>query len=114
MGRFYSPKTAWWKACYMTAKLNRPKQPIEGPISVKMRLGFPRPKSTPKWAVWHRRRPDADNVAKAVLDAMTAAGWWKDDGAVAELIILKIYENVEGPGVFVVVQPLTEDSCPKK
>ncbi len=36
-----------------------------------------------------RRRYDADNIAKALLDALTHAGYWEDDSQIARLCIEK-------------------------
>jgi Holliday junction resolvase RusA-like endonuclease len=33
-------------------------------------------------AVPHTKKPDVDNLLKAVMDSMTAAGVWKDDALV--------------------------------
>ena len=48
-------------------------------------------------------RYDADNRAKAVLDALTKIGMWKDDSQVVELTILKAKSQAKKPG-FVKVQ----------
>jgi Holliday junction resolvase RusA-like endonuclease len=61
-------------------------------------------------ATWHRRpqtmkrkkdagdgarffvgKPDADNIAKLVLDALTKAGIWTDDTRVADLVVRRRY-----------------------
>jgi Holliday junction resolvase RusA-like endonuclease len=36
-------------------------------------------------------KPDADNVAKLVMDAITQAGVWKDDTRVADLVVRRRY-----------------------
>lgn len=36
-------------------------------------------------------KPDADNVAKLVLDALTKAGVWVDDTRVARLVVERLY-----------------------
>lgn len=45
-------------------------------------------------------KPDADNVAKLVMDALTRAGVWVDDTRVARLVVERWY------------LPLDGDSCP--
>ena len=37
------------------------------------------------------KKPDADNLAKSILDGLTKGGAWKDDGCVATLIVRKKY-----------------------
>ena len=39
----------------------------------------------------HTQKPDADNVAKAVMDGLTAAGVWPDDAVVWSLEIRKVW-----------------------
>ena len=90
-GHFFSPKTVWWHKVQFAARLNRPKPALEGPVHLILSFYMPRPKSAPQSIVWHRTRPDIDNLAKAVMDAMTTAGWWLDDGQVAVLEASKQY-----------------------
>ncbi len=55
----------------------------------------------------HAQRPDAENVAKAVLDAATTAGVWSDDSQVARLVIEKhVGAQGEAPFVEIEVTPL--------
>jgi Holliday junction resolvase RusA-like endonuclease len=68
---------------------------------------FSRPKRLlrrldPVGRIPHSSKPDADNVAKAVLDAMVKAGVLRDDALVNELTVRKWYAaRDEGPCVFV-------------
>jgi Holliday junction resolvase RusA-like endonuclease len=41
-------------------------------------------------------KPDADNVAKLVMDALTKAGVWVDDTRVAELVVRRRYLPLDG------------------
>ena len=90
-GVFYPPKTPWWRQVYIIARRERPKPAFDGPVNLAITLYLPRPRSTPKDIVWHRCRPDIDNFSKAIMDAMTTAGWWLDDGQVAYLEASKQY-----------------------
>lgn len=66
------------------------------PVAVYIEAVFPCPASAHRkrepapraWAV--AKRNDADNVAKACLDACTRAGVWDDDGQVVALNVTKI------------------------
>lgn len=72
-------------------------------------LGFtmPRPKR-PRWGV-PAVKPDLDKLARAVFDALTDAGVWKDDSRVVSIEATKRYEDEEAvPGVWVEVQSLGE------
>lgn len=65
----------------------------EMPISLVIRSYFQRPerlmwKKKQMVRVIHAQKPDADNVAKAVLDALNGVAW-KDDGQVWDLRSIK-------------------------
>ncbi len=72
---------------------------MRGPLSVCLFFAFPRPKShfkkdgslTSSAPLYHTKKPDADNIAKAVLDALTDAGLWEDDSQIVSLITVKGY-----------------------
>ena len=105
-----------WKAAVVKAGTrHRPDAPLTGAVKVFLSFYFARPRThffTGARAAdlrdlaptRHTIKPDADNLAKAVLDALTDAGWWKDDCQVTPLSIEKFYENPErGPGVLITV-----------
>lgn len=91
--------------------------PLAGPLHVEIRAVFRRPgrlfrRSDPDGLIPHDRRPDLDNVVKAVLDGMDGAGVWQDDAQVAQATPSKWYGRIVGerrekrsqpPHVFVVV-----------
>ena len=72
---------------------------MSAPASVEVRAYFPVPKTWPKWkkAAAHfgmicpTRKPDADNVLKAVLDGLNGVVY-KDDAQVFETCISKLFE----------------------
>lgn len=80
-----------------------------GPVYVQINWFMPRPKShhTSKGALkasaprWHECKPDADNLEKAVLDALTDLGLWRDDSQVCHVSKSKIYG--EHPGALIIV-----------
>lgn len=111
----YDPGTAnGWKAQVVeAARVVRPEMPLSGPIRVDMHFLFPRPKrllrkKDPAHAIWHTAKPDRDNLEKAVLDCLTADGWFFDDAQVCAGENLKVYapKGAE-PGVIVRVTELT-------
>ena len=52
-------------------------------------------------------RPDADNVAKSVLDALS--DWYRDDSQVFYLTVLKLYHGVDArPRVRVTIAELSD------
>jgi Holliday junction resolvase RusA-like endonuclease len=84
---------------------------IEGPIYLNITAVFPVPPSWTKrrksevasGAAWHTSKPDGDNIAKAVGDALNGVAW-KDDSQVALCKVLKIYGDK--PGLDVMVEAL--------
>jgi Holliday junction resolvase RusA-like endonuclease len=61
--------------------------PLEGPVVLAVTFTLYKPKNKPKTKPsWPEgTRQDLDKLLRAVMDAMTAAGVWKDDGQVVEL-----------------------------
>ena len=71
-----------------------PKTVLDEPLRVDILAVMPRPKrltrkSDPDGLVWCTTKPDADNIRKAVLDAMSA--WWRDDALICAGETLKVY-----------------------
>lgn len=97
----YTPATAkaWKGSVASAAGPFLSPSPIEGPLSLTLDFRFARPKShlTSKGALTksapraHTSKPDADNLAKAVMDALTDAGLWKDDTQIVDLHVRKSY-----------------------
>lgn len=60
-------------------------------------------------------RPDIDNLAKMMLDAMTRARYWEDDNQVASLHVVKcVYANpCNDDLLFVRVSEITEMELPE-
>lgn len=100
--RMYDPGTAeGWKSAVAAAAKPYINTFAAGPVRVSITFEMPRPKSHRTKAgelrmdrpVFHVGKPDCDNLAKAVLDALTAIGIWTDDAQVAELWITKKYAD---------------------
>ncbi|WP_052362270.1 RusA family crossover junction endodeoxyribonuclease [Geminisphaera colitermitum] len=105
VARVFDAGTAegWKSRIAVAAKSLTPAQPYTDPVRVRLHFFFPRPKAhfrTGKNAhlmrddapSYHIAKPDCDNLAKAVLDAMTQlGGWWGDDQQVASLAVCKSY-----------------------
>jgi Holliday junction resolvase RusA-like endonuclease len=67
-----------------------PKTPITGPVTMELYFYMQRPKSLAKSIKHHVKRPDADNLAKAVIDALSGIVI-KDDSQITELLVQKMY-----------------------
>lgn len=100
--RMYNPDTAdEWKAAVksMATYAGLGGEPISGPISLELEFRFKRPTShlTKKGELaagaprLYIKRPDADNLAKAVMDALTDLGVWRDDSQVMRLKVSKYW-----------------------
>lgn len=78
---------------------HRPKMPLSGPLELSFCATFPVPRSWTKkrreaalrGKMWHTAKPDTDNLAKQLKDAMTRLGFWQDDRQVAVCHMEKIY-----------------------
>lgn len=56
--------------------------PLEGPVAVDVVFYLPRPKSAPKRITQPAKLPDLDKLVRALFDALSAAGVWRDDAQV--------------------------------
>jgi Holliday junction resolvase RusA-like endonuclease len=116
----YDPGTAeGWKGDVARACAELEGQRIHVPLSVTLTFYMPRPKGhyrtngqlKPAAPVFmHTGKPDADNLAKAVLDALTNIGAWLDDDQVCELVIRKYWEqpSTHGPGCVIRISEMRE------
>ena len=71
----------------------------ERPVRVEVVFYLPRPKTVKR--EYPSVAPDVDKCARAVLDALTAAGVYVDDAQVVDLVALKRYREFPGASVSV-------------
>lgn len=90
-GRAYDPpEMKAYKAAIAAAYSQQAGRLFDGPVSVAVHAYRPLAKSTPKRVTrqaW-TSKPDADNIAKAVLDALTGVAW-HDDAQVVQVAVTK-------------------------
>lgn len=102
-GRAYTPaKTldAEEKIRDRARQMMGPWEPITGPVYAWLHFHMEVPKSWPKkkredalaGRIWPAGKPDADNLAKTVLDACNEV-IFQDDGQVVELTVHKVYSG---------------------
>lgn len=89
-----SPVLRWMRSVQAaaSASISKPNAPLEGPLAVLIEFTFVRPKSRQRKGqgkTYKTCKPDLDNAAKAVLDAIGEAGWWVDDAQIAVLLLIK-------------------------
>ena len=141
-GRVYNPPSAdGWKTHIWAFGHGAIKNKLAGPVSVTLEFYFARPqdhfhhykkadKGIPTKAApaWHATKPDTDNIAKAVLDALTPSrsekkfgrvnlegqveswGAWYDDCQVSELIVRKRYATDAGDGCQITIARIPENN----
>lgn len=102
--RVYDPGTAeGWKGAVALALRPWAGKRVGGPVRLSLLFSFLRPASHRTGAgvlrkgapVEHVSKPDADNLVKAVLDACTGIGIWRDDTQVVSLTAQKRYSDVQ-------------------
>ncbi len=116
--RQHTPKaTVDWErqaALFATQALPAGHERFQGAVSVHVEAWFPIPTTWPRWKremakagqLGHTQRPDGDNIAKAVMDAINATEVvWHDDAQVVYAAVHKRYGERVGVGVRV-------ESCP--
>lgn len=119
VAQIYNPHNAdEWKArVSIIARPFAPKPSLSGPVRLSATFLLPRPESHYRGKarelrleapLWHFIKPDGDNYAKALIDALTSVGMWHDDCQVADQRIMKFYTNDE-PGCHVSIEPI--DPC---
>lgn len=104
--RVYDPHTAEnWKSCIAVAVQDQlPKNPFQGPVTYSIQFYLPRPKNLfrkkdPEGIIPHIKKPDIDNLLKAVFDALTSLGLWNDDTQLYKGAAEKNYHSKTGkPG----------------
>lgn len=89
-----SPVLRWMKAVTLAAQaaISRPNGRLDGPLAALIEFDFGRPKTRRKKGLgktYMVNKPDLDNAAKAVLDAIGDAGWWHDDSQICLLVLVK-------------------------
>lgn len=116
-GRNYTPSqhpVQGFKAAVAYAVKQAYQGPLwDGPVSLELQFWFPRPKSK-QWktramlSYWHTTKPDIDNLAKSVKDALTNV-LWHDDAQVCALEVHKrVCGSQDAPGVWLLVRQLEE------
>ena len=94
-----------------------PSAPPENPVMLSVECVFGIPSSKPEW--WRQAalrgavRPrlankDVDNLLKLVMDAMTKAGYWRNDGQVVNAMVRKAYGPKAGVEVSVHYRELVQ------
>lgn len=98
----YTPDSAeaWKQEVRRQAIANAPESVMTGVVRIQLDFFLPRPKThldrhgvpKPKSPVWHCKKPDLDNLIKAVTDAITdTQKVWLDDSQIWVIKASKTY-----------------------
>lgn len=103
------PGTRLWRAKVVAVCAELPRLPEATPLSVEMLFRLPSAKAN-RVNLPHTSTPDADNLAKLILDAMQDANMLPNDSAVSRLSVFKRWALAGDAGVSVQVSVDTQDS----
>ena len=94
---------AAWRGAIATEARSAFTELATDPIAIELKFYLPRPVSRPKRERFPDRKPDADKLARAALDALTGVAF-RDDAQVVRLWVGKLYaEPTQQTGVQVTV-----------
>lgn len=105
------PVNAFKAACQSAAVKAYTGAPLEGPLRLAVWFYLPRPKNMmwktkPTPAVPHAKKPDSDNLVKAVKDSLSKI-IWRDDAQISEMFVSKLVVAGDGqPKVIIEVEQL--------
>ena len=87
-------KSREWKSYvrYLAAAAQVPGMPWAGPVRVGITMEIQRPKSRKRGSYWVTTKPDLDNAAKGLLDALNGI-FFHDDRQVSVLVATKTYSE---------------------
>lgn len=104
-GRTYTPKTTadYERQIKLEFLRKGPKKPTDKPVRVKVTCYYEVPKSARKAdkikmaanELLPTKKPDVDNILKAILDALNGLAYL-DDKQVVQVGIIKKYSEIEG------------------
>ena len=98
--RAYDPaKSRIWKDDVKMQALMQNVRIIEGPLFLKAEFHLMRPKSLPKKVTHHVKKPDLDNLVKAVKDALEGIAY-NNDSQICREDIGKYY-TIDDPRVII-------------
>lgn len=92
------------------------RDPVTGPLSIRITFLYEVPKSWPKWkrdqaeryTLPKITRPDTDNLVKTVMDALNGIAY-KDDSVVYEILARKKYAPAGENGTQVIIMSFDDE-----
>lgn len=88
----YTPdKTgAWENSVKIQARRHRPKEPLDGPLMAELTFYLPKPSTKPAKILYPDVKPDLDNLAKSIFDALEGE-FFVNDSRFVDQILRKRY-----------------------
>jgi Holliday junction resolvase RusA-like endonuclease len=80
---------------------------VEGPVRLEVVFSFATQKKS-QHGTYRIARPDLDNLEKAVMDALTDAGAWRDDSQVAFKCSTKVHGRIDATSIL--IKPMEFDT----
>lgn len=121
-----NPKAAAWKqeVAHVARQERGDRGPIEGPVVFSCTFYLPRPaghfgsgrnagKVRDSAPTHPTGQPDVLKLARAVEDALTAGGAWRDDAQVVEEHLRKVYSET-GAWVEIEIRPVAVEAAPQR
>ena len=103
VGTYDPDKSRSWKDTIISQIVEQNPEYHAGAIAMTINFAMPRPKSLPKKVKHHIKRPDLDNLIKAVKDALHGI-CFKDDSQIVSLIAEKHYAE-DQTGIMITITP---------
>jgi Holliday junction resolvase RusA-like endonuclease len=102
-----------WKQSVLASFLMRPDRPakISGPVHMQILVIRPRPlrlrrKRDPDGRMWHAGKSDTDNVAKAIMDALSGHAYHDDAQVCSQPTFVQVAAKDEEPHTIVSIAQL--------
>jgi Holliday junction resolvase RusA-like endonuclease len=101
IGMYDPQKSKSWKDTICWQAAQQKAIVMDGALILDVIFILERPKSLPKKTLWHIKRPDLDNLVKAVKDALNGI-CYRDDSQIVDMYAKKRYATPEeGVGVII-------------
>lgn len=95
VGTYDPPESQNWKESIRWQAVQQKVEILEGALILHVWFWLQRPKSLPKKVYWHIKKPDLDNLVKAVKDALEGI-CYKNDSQFVDETIYKRYATGTG------------------
>lgn len=105
IGMYDPKKSKDWKSTVARQAVQQGASMLSGALKMDLIFFMPRPKSLSKKIIYHTKKPDLDNLVKAIKDALEGI-CYKNDSQVVESSEKKIYANdhEETAGVWIKIE----------